>query len=53
MPACQIKIIEQAIFIFSPLAKGFEKQIKKIEDQLGAIEDNRVNAKKLKHNKKF
>ena len=29
----QQQIIEQILFIYSPLVKGFEKQIKTIEDQ--------------------
>ena len=33
MPSDQSRIIEQAKFTYSGLEKGFEKQIKAIEDQ--------------------
>ena len=33
LPSNQQQIIEQAKFIYSPLRKAFEKQIKTIEDQ--------------------
>ena len=33
LPSNQQKIIEQEKFTYSPLGKGFEKQIKTIEDQ--------------------
>ena len=33
LPSNQQQIIEQAKFIYSPLGKAFEKQIKTIEDQ--------------------
>ena len=33
LPSNQQQIIEQAKFTYSPLGKGFEKQIKTIEDQ--------------------
>ena len=33
LPSDQSRIIEQAKFIYSPLNKAFEKQIKTIEDQ--------------------
>ena len=33
LPSDQSRIIEQAKFTYSPLAKAFEKQIKTIEDQ--------------------
>ena len=33
LPSNQHQIIEQARFIYSPLGKAFEKQIKTIEDQ--------------------
>ena len=33
LPSNQQQIIEQAWFIYSPLGKAFEKQIKTIEDQ--------------------
>ena len=33
LPSNQQQIIEQARFIYSPLGKAFEKQIKTIEDQ--------------------
>ena len=33
LPSNQQQIIEQAKFIYSPLRKAFEKQIKAIEDQ--------------------
>ena len=33
MPSGQIRIIKQAKFIYSPLSKAFEKQVKTIEDQ--------------------
>ena len=33
MPSDQSRIIEQAKFTYSALEKGFEKQIKAIEDQ--------------------
>ena len=33
LPSNQKKIIEQAKFIYSPLGKAFEKQIKTVEDQ--------------------
>ena len=33
LPSDQLQIIEQAKFTYSPLGKGFEKQIKTIEDQ--------------------
>ena len=32
LPSNQQQIIEQAIFIYSPLGKAFEKQIKTTED---------------------
>ena len=33
LPCDQSRIIQQAKFTYSPLVKGFEKQIKTIEDQ--------------------
>ena len=33
LPSNQKQIIQQAKFIYSPLGKAFEKQIKRIEDQ--------------------
>ena len=33
MPSNQWQIIKQAKFTYSPIGKGFEKQIKAIEDQ--------------------
>ena len=33
LPSNQQQILEQAKFTYSPLGKGFEKQIKTIEDQ--------------------
>ena len=33
LPFGQSRVIEQAKFIYSPLGKAFEKQIKTIEDQ--------------------
>ena len=43
LPSNQQQIIEQTIFTYSPLGKGFEKQIKTIEDQgekqIKAIQD--------------
>ena len=33
LPSNQQQIIQQAKFTYSPLGKGFEKQIKTIEDQ--------------------
>ena len=33
MPSNQRQIIEQAKFVYSPLGKVFEKQVKTIEDQ--------------------
>ena len=45
LPSNQQQIIEQAKFIYSPLGKAFEKQIKTIEDQgeeqIKAIQDQR------------
>ena len=43
LPSNQQQVIEQAKFIYSPLGKAFEKQIKTIEDQgqkqIKAIQD--------------
>ena len=33
LPSEQSRIIEQAMFTYSPLGKAFQKQIKTIEDQ--------------------
>ena len=33
LPPDQRRVIEQAKFVYSPLGKSFEKQIKTIEDQ--------------------
>ena len=33
LPSNQKQIIQQAKFIYSPLGRAFEKQIKRIEDQ--------------------
>ena len=45
LPSNQQQIIEQAKFIYSPLGKAFEKQIKTIEDQgeeqIKAVQDQR------------
>ena len=47
LPSNQQQIIEQAKFIYSPLGKAFEKQIKTIEDQgekhIRALEDLKTN----------
>ena len=53
MPSNQKQTIKQAKFIYSPLGKAFEKQVKTIEDQgkkqvnaldtLKAIKDNKSN----------
>ena len=46
LPSNQQQIIEQAKFTYSPLGKGFEKQIKTIEDQgkkqVKAIQDKQL-----------
>ena len=51
LPSNQQKIIEQAKFTYSPLAKAFEKQIKTIKDhgekQIKAIQDQK-QIKKIK-----
>ena len=43
-------MIEQAIFVYSPLGKAFEKQTKTIEEQgekqMKAIEDNKKQLNK-------
>ena len=47
LPSNRQQIIEQAKFIYSPLGKAFEKQIKTIEDQgekhIRALEDLKTN----------
>ena len=48
LPSNQQQIIEQAKFIYSPLGKAFEKQIKTIEDQrekqIDALKDLKTRA---------
>ena len=41
LPSNQQQIIQQAKFAYSPLGKAFEKQIKTIENQGKAIQDNK------------
>ena len=57
LPSNQQQIIEQAKFIYSPLGKAFEKQIKTIEDQgekqIKALEDlktNKISRRKFSKN---
>ena len=51
LPSNQQQIIEQARFIYSPLGKAFEKQIKTIEDQ-GKKQVDALQSLKLKEKRK-
>ena len=54
LPSNQQQIIEQAKFIYSPLGKAFEKQIKTIEDQgkkqVDALENLKLKAIETRSN---
>ena len=49
LPSGQIRIIQQAMFTYSPLGKAFEKQIKTTEDQ-GIQQDEALKALKPEEN---
>ena len=60
LPSTQQQIIEQTKFTYSPLGKGFDKQIKAIDDQrkkqvdaLNTLRsDNKITIEKYKHDPK-
>ena len=49
LPSGQTRIIQQAMFTYSPLGKAFEKQIKTTEDQ-GIHQDEALKALKPEEN---